>query len=833
MIFFLKATLFYSPSPMNTKKPRAVKKKKVTDDDGTSPYYQTDTLKTKKTLEVDIDFQRKSLDTTQYRHHSDSDDRASIDRVYQNSDEEDDDDEEEGIIYDIIDDNEDSSIIDTNNTMMVNEHYMEEQLLIPDITTLSAKEAISRYHILGERWSPPEGEMLTDLEFSMRLAQNFGVDLQDLQQMEIDQRYEDFRIEIESVANRIQSGKREIGEEQALHLVHDLNKMLHQCKATYELLSAMYRQKTTAKTEAEVQDRHEHLIAEKKLALDPKQKLLDYLYDQASLRLLRKYGSQLYEPIYTKEGHYTHAFKFYMDIAKFVPARCHRKLMSENWRYVTQDKRGTRRQFRDLAESLEDLCDPQLPDMKRDRHKFSFRNGVLQTRVIIENNETGERLVTHKFYPYKDPSIREVNSRLVSAKYFDIDYPDYDDVEDWYDIPTPTLQYILNYQYASRDDCDDISRFMYMCIGRMMFDRGDLEKWEFMVMILGIAGTGKSTIVDHVVKLFYDELNIAVISNSIETQFGIGGILKTVKQIFVTLSGELDKTCQLARTTMLQLVDGTTITSAMKNGSPEKTMWPSHWMSAGNAFPAAWTDIGGSITRRIMIFQFLKQIKEKDKNTSLDKMLKKELPLIMQKSVRAYHWYVNRYGYYGAATSKAVKSFCPPYFTGTSEALANLTNHLRQYVVASGRIIIASHLVISEQDLFNDYREYCRSNGIPHDLSNKEIAYETLVQQLSEATGVNLKYESKTNFVYEGTNHFTPQDYFFGMGLSAKLTTEEKQDIYERKLELEEEENGSDVEVDEVDGSDADADEEDGSDAEADEEDGSDEPLLKNEKRFF
>ena len=51
----------------------------------------------------------------------------------------------------------------------------------------------------------------------------------------------------------------------------------------------------------------------------------------------------------------------------------------------------------------------------------------------------------------------------------------YDNIDNWYNIPTPYLQSILDFQFNEQEEHEDICRWMYILIGRMLYDVGDLD----------------------------------------------------------------------------------------------------------------------------------------------------------------------------------------------------------------------------------------------------------------------------------------------------------------------------------------------------------------------
>jgi hypothetical protein len=698
---------------------------------------------------------------------------------------------------------------------------------IDDKQLLTLTNIEARYEELCELWFPlPDEE---GREYYRRLPRNYeDVDFRNLDNKAIDECHEFNAVSIEHVMdfvdqymNRNNIGPEDMGtNNRAFQIKKDLNKMLLLNAYTRDMLHAMFRQKVT------VASHPNHLgqtnIAPEKIdVFSAKQSLLNFLYQRCAERGYRKHGNMLYEPIYTEDGAYTHAYTEAMDLTKFVTRHCNKILAMDNWLYVTGNNRGTRATLADLAASLELLVDPQLKTLERDRHKFSFKNGLLLTRVMqpVEGHPDQQR-VRHEFYAYDDPAINQVDAGLVSAKYFDMDFVPYSDDIDWVDIPTPMLDYIFRFQYENHHDYDAIYRMFLMNIGRMLFDHGDLDDWQYMVDFLGPAGTGKSTVVTHVMQVFYEPENVGILSNKIEPQFGLGGILWE-REIFITVGGELDKDCQLPCAMMLQMVANDSMTCPVKNikNPIQIPVWPTHIATAENEFPVIWKDKGGNVQRRHFQFVFRRRVRATISN--LPHQLKLEMPNIIQKCCRAYHHYVNLYGLY-SATPKGIWDFCPKYFKENREKLAQNSNLLHAFATDSGRLCLSSELKLSEADFFAEYRDYCRSRGARASIPSKDIQYDGLVQDLNYLYDMNITYELRKQFEYEGEMHYN-QHYFFGVGLSSRLSEEERQIIFERNNgRVEDEETLSSLEDDDGDSESDGEGEEEESDEEGEEEESDD-----------
>ena len=78
--------------------------------------------------------------------------------------------------------------------------------------------------------------------------------------------------------------------------------------------------------------------------------------------------------------------------------------------------------------------------MKKNRHVFSFKNGV----YIAKNYDVRTDMYSDRFYKYG--TYPALPSDTVASKYFNYDFNMFEELvpNDWYTIPTPHLQSILD-----------------------------------------------------------------------------------------------------------------------------------------------------------------------------------------------------------------------------------------------------------------------------------------------------------------------------------------------------------------------------------------------------
>ena len=213
----------------------------------------------------------------------------------------------------------------------------------------------------------------------------------------------------------------------------------------------------------------------------PFQNLLLYLLNQAYAKNYRKHLGFCYEAIH-RGGYNTHAWKNVCTVQEFVYDVTNKEMHFDQWKNLTHGRDNARA----AAEYLSKCKDGQFPDLIMDRHVFAFRNGVYH----CAHREFEGAHATDAFYAFDDgkkpngPSARPVPPHLTACKFFDLEFDNFDGVDDWQDIPTPHLQSILAYQKFSKEVC----RWMYVFLGRLLFDVGELDGWQVIPFLKGMAG---------------------------------------------------------------------------------------------------------------------------------------------------------------------------------------------------------------------------------------------------------------------------------------------------------------------------------------------------------
>lgn len=387
------------------------------------------------------------------------------------------------------------------------------------------------------------------------------------------------------------------------------------------------------------------------------------------------------------------------------------------------------------------VCDDfEIPKIEKNRHVFAFSNGVYISRC-------------NAFYAHG--AVPQEYLGFAASKFFDAELPlDALDCEDWKDIATPSFQSILTHQEFDANDVG-VDRWMYVMIGRLLYEVGEKDNWQVIPFLKGMAGSGKSTILLNVCKFLFDDADVGVLSNNIEKKFGLWGFCN--KKMFI--APEIKTDLHLDQAEFQSLVSGDAMQVAQKHMQSETISWKVPGILAGNEVPA-WKDASGSITRRILLFHFSKTVTEVD--TQLGEKLRGEMPLLLVKCNRAYLKAVDAVG------PRNIWTALPQYFRDTQRDLQACVDALWNFL-SSGDLEFGEDLYMPWDTFQERFKEFCKSQNVPYANLNKTNA-DTYTRTLSnfhcvkESVRVERKYprhslllgDKKVTFWVTGVDEPTP-----------------------------------------------------------------------------
>ena len=199
------------------------------------------------------------------------------------------------------------------------------------------------------------------------------------------------------------------------------------------------------------------------------QKLILHLTTQAQIQGYRRYLGAVYKPFLTPDGYNTHSWIKVHEMKEFVYKSCSKERFLTQWKWLTE--RGN---AENAVSYLTDCEDYQFPRLNKDRHAFSYPNGI-----YLADQDT--------FHPYGSSS--GVATSLCCAKYFNV--PLAPDVvactgEDIWTIATPAFDTIVSSQAIP----PEAHRWLLVFLGRLLYEVGAKDNWQ---VVPYIKGASKST----------------------------------------------------------------------------------------------------------------------------------------------------------------------------------------------------------------------------------------------------------------------------------------------------------------------------------------------------
>jgi hypothetical protein len=403
-------------------------------------------------------------------------------------------------------------------------------------------------------------------------------------------------------------------------------------------------------------------------------KMDDWVYEQQTVTAVDRRGSM--------KMYFTRAWSPVCAMTEFV----HRNVRKEQSPDVWSAMVGGTNVVKRVAEYLTNCFDNELPRLHPHRRVFAFQNGLY----------FADRL---EFKRYEDIAAgrEHVDAAVVACKLFEQTFVDYfvlsrqvSSVRYWWDIPTPAFESILRDQHLGADydtgirrgepgysevEEQRVHRWIYALLGRLMYKVGEMDNWQVILFIHGKANTGKSTIANMIQKLYLKQ-NIGVLSNNIETKFGLSALLNK----FFYICYELKNDFSLDQSEFQSMVSGEDMCVAVKGQTAKTLRWDQPGLFLGNTYAGTWLDNSGSIARRLVIVDFFQEIVAS--NPQLDQELEREMPAMIQKMNLAYLFMVAKYGKRGIwdKASAHGEQVLPDYFHLTQKRMLTSTHPLRLFI---------------------------------------------------------------------------------------------------------------------------------------------------------
>ena len=244
----------------------------------------------------------------------------------------------------------------------------------------------------------------------------------------------------------------------------------------------------------------------------------------------------------------------------------------------------------------------------------------------------------------------------------------------------------------------------YALLGRLLFRVNDKDSWQVIQMIKGVAGCGKSTILNLVGKFFRPE-DVETLSNQTRGGGRAIGVLETVWDKFLWRVYEIKENFGLDQSAFQSMVSGEIVPIDRLHQKTISVAWTVPGILAGNEF-GGWRDNSGSILRRVLVSNFAHIIDEKTKDPLMPTKLDKELPAILHKCLLAYCFLATVF------KGSDVWQVVPEYFRWTRTKLSAASDPLASFLASTSVFVKDPSCCVPLTILISAFKEWGTAEGI-------------------------------------------------------------------------------------------------------------------------
>jgi hypothetical protein len=252
-----------------------------------------------------------------------------------------------------------------------------------------------------------------------------------------------------------------------------------------------------------------------------------------------------------------------------------------------------------------------------------------------------------------------------------------------------------------------------MMLGRLLYPLNKFDRWQVVLFIKGMAGSGKSCIAQMVQKWFCHE-DVGIMSNNVQPQFALAD-LYTKK---INICFEVKSDFKLNQAEFQSIVSGEDTAVNRKNKSVVMVQpWDIPLLLLGNE-SGNWVDAHGSVQRRIFNVGFDHVPANPDPNLTVE--LDEQCGLTMVKCNMAYRYYTELWGKHTDLWNRV-----PAYFRRQQAALKSQTDPVANYLQQIDDSVTDVRKGADVYMLFDDFCAKCQEFWRTHNIRTVSLSADT------------------------------------------------------------------------------------------------------------
>jgi hypothetical protein len=439
--------------------------------------------------------------------------------------------------------------------------------------------------------------------------------------------------------------------------------------------------------------------------------LFSYVQDTLFHCGLKRHNGNVMCSVKTSDGADSHTYECRGTIQDVVY-----KLLSVDADPLMHKLAIKRSQYESVAKAITRIPDPRFPALTPVSGVYTFEHTVVDMRDPRD---------------VRISPLAELSGDVHAVKFF----PGIDAEPAWltcdfFDIPTPAFSSIFDHQ----DIPEDAQRYIFAILGRCLFPLNEHDNWQIIPFFRGKAGTGKSTILEHVMAKMFASEDVAFIADECQG-FSLSGAVG--RRLWIV--PEVTARFRLSQADFQQLVSGGALEVRVKHkDSIIVNKWTVPGLMAGNQLPLSMSNNSGSLTRRFNVIPFNRSIDLRDQDAALPSKLGSEMAAIMVKIARAYGSMLERVG------GGTLRLHMPTFLSNIMEEVGCAFSPLMSFVAASGKLTLRADLFMTEAAFLDAFNGFCRSTNVEPPQWNADLyddVFHTHGLRIARA-GANRRYGS-------------------------------------------------------------------------------------------
>ncbi|MBL96179.1 MAG: hypothetical protein CMF52_00015 [Legionellales bacterium] len=264
------------------------------------------------------------------------------------------------------------------------------------------------------------------------------------------------------------------------------------------------------------------------------------------------------------------------------------------------------------------------------------------------------------------------------------------------DIETPYLDKL----FFDQDIVDDTVRSWCIALlfGRVLYNCNEKDKWQIFVNILGKGGTGKSMIAE-LIQMLFERDDIAILNNNAQDKFVEGDLINKRIIIGPEVDHRLHKS--FGRTALCAFAAGDWVCATVKGDKSITARQEAHIILISNTAIYEFQDEAGSIHRRKVVIEFLKNILHMD--GLYKERLRSEIGAIIMKAAGLYLDLAKKHG-----TAK-FWDVCPDYFRTVRERSRMRTNMIEMCISEKYGLVFNPQAYISVTEFVAKVKDFAQT----------------------------------------------------------------------------------------------------------------------------